>query len=205
MISLLKYGTLLTMWLTWVFSLVDLSCNLRNGISRSKPSNDLLVFEELWCGNNVSLAETMKRCLWEVASGHIWSSMWVTHFTLARKSLVSRSILLVAFTSTIVYDSIWNSQNIDLLNLLAFYKVGNMNFCLVLVRPDIFYSNFIVKGILNIVMDNLELKDARKILRRNEEITQTNNSALMLYSSKITELEQANAIHNVKIVNLLLL
>ena len=62
-----------------------------------------------------------------------------------------------------------------------------------------------MKGILKTIMDNLDLKDACKILCGNEEITQTNNSSLMLYSSKITELEQANAIHNVKIVNLLLL
>jgi hypothetical protein len=52
--SLLKYGTLLTMQLTWVFSLVDSACNLRNGISGSEPGQDLVVLRNSGAGTTYS-------------------------------------------------------------------------------------------------------------------------------------------------------
>jgi hypothetical protein len=54
-------------------------------------------------------------------------------------------------------------------------------------------------------MDNLDWKEIHRILRRHEEITQANCSALMHISSKITELEQASITNTANIMNLLLL
>lgn len=53
-------------------------------------------------------------------------------------------------------------------------------------------------------MDNSELKEVRRIMCRHEE-AQANNKALLLISSKITGLEQANAMQNANIMTLILL
>jgi hypothetical protein len=155
--SFLKYGIFPNMWLTWVFSLVDSAYTLRNGIPGSKLGQVLVAFEELWCRNSVIFGETAQRCPWEVASGHIRSSMWVIPVISARQALVPQSIFLVPVISGIFHDLVRNSEHRALLVLLVFQRIGNRNCCLGFVRSGTFHSNSIVKGILNTVMDNSDL------------------------------------------------
>jgi hypothetical protein len=73
------------------------------------------------------------------------------------------------------------------------------------VWPGFVPLSCIVQGLLDSDMDNPDWKEIHRILRRHEEITQANSSALMHISSKITELEQAHVTNITNIMNLLLI
>ena len=64
-----------------------------------------------------------------------------------------------------------------------------MKYCLGVVWSGPFHSSLTGNDNLNIVMDNSDLKEVHRILRRNEEITQANSSTLMFIPSKIIQFE----------------
>jgi hypothetical protein len=71
--------------------------------------------------------------------------------------------------------------------------------------PNLFLGFVSVESTIKIIMENNDVREIRKVLCMHEEMNQANNSALMIISSKITELEQANATHSANIMSLLLL
>jgi hypothetical protein len=62
-----------------------------------------------------------------------------------------------------------------------------------------------VEGVDRSAMENEDIKEIQWVLWRNEDIIQANNSALMVISSKITEIEQAYITHNANIMSLIFL
>jgi hypothetical protein len=102
-------------------------------------------------------------------------SMSTSSLVQTRKSLVFRLPLFVLVFGDSFYVTVLFTQNSFYPFLLVFFKVGIGNFYLGITWSGPPLCG-LVHSFFGIEMDSSDWKEARKIFRRHEEITQVNNN-----------------------------